>query len=78
MCDHRNNKNKISPLPPHWCIPQLKMRNMYLKMKGWIKGEHMKNMIMRKKHHKLLKLKSERQFKEIIQWIRFWVISTRE
>jgi hypothetical protein len=23
--------------------PQLKMRNRYLKMKGWIKGEHMKN-----------------------------------
>jgi hypothetical protein len=25
-------------------IPQLKMRNKYLKMKAWIKGEHMENM----------------------------------
>jgi hypothetical protein len=58
--------------------PQLKMRNMYLKMEGWIKGEHMKNKIRRKKHHKLLQLKSEQKFKEIIQWIRFWVISARE
>jgi hypothetical protein len=40
--------------------------------------EHMKNAIWRKKHHKLLQLKSRRQFKEIIQWIRFWVISARE
>jgi hypothetical protein len=55
----------------HWCIPQLKMRNRYLKMKGWIKGEHMKNKIRRKKCHKLLQLKSERSLKEIIQWIRF-------
>ena len=40
--------------------PQLKMRNRYLKMKDWIKGEHMENMIRRKKHHKLLQLKSGR------------------
>jgi hypothetical protein len=71
MCDHRNNKSKINLLPPHWCIPQLKMRNRYLKMKGWIKGEHMKNSIRRKKHHKPLQFKSGRQFKEIIWWIRF-------
>jgi hypothetical protein len=58
--------------------PQLKMRNRYLNMKAWIKGEHMENMIRRKKHYKLLQLMSERQFKEIIQWIRFWVISARE
>jgi hypothetical protein len=54
------------------------MRNRYLKMKAWIKGKHMENMIRRKKHHKLLQLKSGRKFKEIIQSIRFWVISARE
>ena len=58
MCDRRNNKSKINPLPLHWCIPQLKMRNMYLKMKACIKGEHMENRIRRKKHHKPLQLKS--------------------
>jgi hypothetical protein len=54
------------------------MRNKYLKMKAWIKGEHMENRIRRKKHNKLLQLKSGRQFKGIIQWIRFWLISARE
>jgi hypothetical protein len=47
------------------------MRNRYLKMKGWIKREHMKNKIRRKKRHKFLQLKSGQPFKEIIQWIRF-------
>jgi hypothetical protein len=47
------------------------MRNRYLKMKGWIKGEHMKNRIRRKKLHKFLQLKFGQQFKGIIQWIRF-------
>jgi hypothetical protein len=54
------------------------MRNRYLKMKGWIKGEHMKNRKRRKKSHKFLQLKSDQLFKEIIQWIKFWVISARE
>jgi hypothetical protein len=54
------------------------MRNRYLKMKAWIKGEHMENMIRRKQHNKLLQLKSGRQYKGIIQWIKFWVISARE
>jgi hypothetical protein len=54
MCDRRNNKFKINHLPQHKCIPQLKMRNMYLKMKAGIKGEHMENRIRMKKHHKLL------------------------
>jgi hypothetical protein len=71
MCDHRKNKIKINHLPQHWCIPQLKMRNMYLKMSAWIKGEHMENMIRRKKHNKLLQLKSGRQYKGLIQWIKF-------
>jgi hypothetical protein len=52
--------------------------NRYLKKKGRINGEHMKNMIRRKKHHGLLQLKSERRSKEIIQWIRFWVTLARE
>jgi hypothetical protein len=47
------------------------MRNKYLKMKGWIKGEHMKNIMRTKKCHKFLQLKSGQPFKEIIQWIRF-------
>jgi hypothetical protein len=34
------------------------MRNRYLKMKGWIKGEHMKNGIRRKMCYKFLQLKS--------------------
>jgi hypothetical protein len=54
------------------------MRNMYLKMKAWIKGEHIESRIRRKKHNKLLQLKSGQQYKGIIQWIRFWVISARE
>jgi hypothetical protein len=37
-----------------------------LKMKAWIKGEHMKNRIRKKKHHKHLQLKSGRLFKETI------------
>jgi hypothetical protein len=51
--------------------PQLKMRNRYLKMKGYIKGEHMKNRIRRNKLHKFLQLKSGQRSKEIIQWIKF-------
>jgi hypothetical protein len=78
MCDHRNHKNKINLLPLRWCIPQLKTINRYLKKKGRIKGEHMKNRIRRKKHHGPLQLKSEQRSKEIIQWIRFWVTSARE
>jgi hypothetical protein len=58
--------------------PPTQDEDRYLKMKGWIKGEHMKNMIRRKKHHKFLQLKSRRQFKGIIQWIKFCVISARE
>jgi hypothetical protein len=57
MCDRRNNKNKINHLPQRWCIPRLKMRNKYLRMKAWIKGEHMENRIRRKKHNKILQLK---------------------
>jgi hypothetical protein len=47
------------------------MRNRYLKMKAWIKGEHMENRIRRKKHHKHLQIKSGRLFKETTQWIKF-------
>jgi hypothetical protein len=43
MCDHRNNKSKISHLPPQWCILQLKTVNRYLKKRDKIKGEHRKN-----------------------------------
>jgi hypothetical protein len=34
------------------------MRNKYLKMKAWIKGEHMDKRITRRKHNKHLQLKS--------------------
>jgi hypothetical protein len=54
------------------------MVNRYLKKNDRIKGEHMKNMIRRKKLHKFLQLKFGPQSKEIIQWIKFWVISARE
>jgi hypothetical protein len=43
MCDHRNNRSKISHLPPQWCILQLKTVNRYLKKRDMIKGEHRKN-----------------------------------
>jgi hypothetical protein len=43
--------------------------NRYLKKRGKIKGEHMRNKI--KKNHGPLQLKSERRSKEIIQWIKF-------
>jgi hypothetical protein len=78
MCDRRNNKIKINHLPLHWCIPQLKLRKRYLIDEGMNQGEHMKKRIKRKKNHKHLQLKSGRQSKGIIQWIRFWVISGRE
>jgi hypothetical protein len=42
MCDHRNNRSKINHLPLQWCIPQLKMMDMYLKKRSGIKGEHRK------------------------------------
>jgi hypothetical protein len=38
---------------------------------GQDQGEHTKNKIRRKKHHTLLKLKSELRSKEITPWIRF-------
>jgi hypothetical protein len=78
MCDHRNHKSKINLLPLRWCIPQLKTMNRYHKKKGKTKVEHMKNRIKRKKHHEFLQLKFGQQSKEIIQWIKFWVISARE
>jgi hypothetical protein len=72
-CDHRNNKSKISLLPPQWCIPQLKMMDRFLKKRCVIKGEHKKNKLWRKKHHESLQLKSERRSKEITPSIRFWM-----
>jgi hypothetical protein len=38
MYDHRNHKSKINIPPLHWCIPEVKMVNRYLKKKGRIKG----------------------------------------
>jgi hypothetical protein len=43
MCDHRNNRSKISHQPQQWCILQLKTVNRYLKKRDRIKGEHKKN-----------------------------------
>jgi hypothetical protein len=56
MCDCRNYRNEISLLPQHWCIPQLKMMNRYLKKRSLIKGEHKENRLWRKKHHGSLQL----------------------
>jgi hypothetical protein len=70
--------NKISLLPRHWCIAQLKMMDRYLKKRSVIKGEHKKNRLWRKKHHEPLQLKSGRQSKDITPSTRFWVTSARE
>ena len=64
MCDHRNRRNKINPLSQQWCNPQLNMRNMYLKKKAWIKGEHMKKRTRKKQYHRHLQLKSGHHPKE--------------
>jgi hypothetical protein len=78
MYSHRNYMNKINHLPLQWCIPQLKMMDMYLKKRSMIKGEHKENRLWRKKHHGSLQLKSERRSKDITPSIKFWVISARE
>jgi hypothetical protein len=78
MCDHMNCRNKINLLPRHWCIPQLKMMDRYLKKRNVIKGEHMKNRLWSKKHHESLQLKSEQRSKDITPSIKFWVTSARE
>jgi hypothetical protein len=54
------------------------MMDRYLKKRSMVKGEHKKNMLWRKKHHRSLQLKFERRSKEITPSIRFWVISARE
>jgi hypothetical protein len=77
MCNHRNNKNKINLLPQQWCNPQLKMRNMYLKKKAWIKGEQRKKRIRKKKYHNHLQLKSGPPFKGIIRWIKSLMTSVK-
>jgi hypothetical protein len=77
MCDHKNNKNRINHIPQQWFNLQLKMRNKYLNMKEWIKGEHMKKRTKRK-YHRHLQLKSEPPSKGIIQWLRFWVTTATE
>jgi hypothetical protein len=41
------------------------MKNMYLKMEAWFKGEHMKKRTRRKKYHRHLQLKSGPPFKGI-------------
>jgi hypothetical protein len=46
MCDHRNNKSKISHLPPQWCILQLKTVNRHLKKRHRIKGEHREEQVI--------------------------------
>jgi hypothetical protein len=54
------------------------MRNRYLKMKAWIKGDHMKKRTKGKQYRRHLQLKSGPPSKGIIQWIKFWVTSARE
>jgi hypothetical protein len=78
MSDYRNYRNKINLLPRHWCIPQLKMMDRYLKKTSVIKGEHKKNRLWRNKYHGPLQLKFGRQSKDITPSTRFWVTSARE
>jgi hypothetical protein len=74
-----NNKCKINLLPQQWCNPQLKMRNMYLKMIAWVKGEHKrKETKRRKKYNMHLQPKSTPTFKGIIWWIKSLVTSARD
>jgi hypothetical protein len=54
------------------------MMYRYLKKRGRIKGEHRKNMLWRKKHHRPLQLKSGHQSKDTIPSTRFGVTSARE
>jgi hypothetical protein len=54
------------------------MMDRYLKKRSVIKGEHKKNKLGRKKHHRSLQPKSEQRSKEITPSIRFWVTSARE
>jgi hypothetical protein len=54
------------------------MRNTYLKIKAWIKGEHTEKRTKRKQYRRRLQLKYGPPSKGIIQWIRFRVASTRE
>jgi hypothetical protein len=59
--------------------PQLKMRNKYITMMAWIKGEHKnKKEGRRKEYHRHLQPKSAPTFKEIIRWIKFLVTLARE
>jgi hypothetical protein len=44
-----------------------------IKKRRVIKGEHKKNKLWRKKHHRPLQPKSERRFKEITPSIKLWV-----
>jgi hypothetical protein len=54
------------------------MMDRYLKKRSMIKGEHRKNRLWRKKHHRSLQLKSGHQSKDITSSIKFWVTSARE
>jgi hypothetical protein len=63
------NRNKINLLAQRRHNPQVKVRNKYLKMIEWIKGECMNKKTRRKKmYHRHLQRKSEPPFKEIIRW----------
>jgi hypothetical protein len=55
------------------------MRNKYITMMAWIKGEHKnKKEGRRKEYHRHLQPKSAPTFKEIIRWIKFLVTLARE
>jgi hypothetical protein len=55
------------------------MRNKYITMMAWIKGEHKnKKEGRRKEYHRHLQLKYAPTFKEIIRWIKFLVALARE
>jgi hypothetical protein len=70
----QEHKEQDQPSSSTMVHPQLKMMNRFIKKRHVIKGEHKMIMLWRKKHHRPLQLKFERQFKGIILSTRYWVI----
>jgi hypothetical protein len=70
----QEQKEQDQPSSSTMVHPQLKMMNRFIKKRRVIKGEHKMIKLWRKKYHRPLQLKSERQFKGIIPSTRFWVI----
>jgi hypothetical protein len=68
----REQQEQDQPSSSTMVHPPTQDDEKFIKKKRVIKGEHKKNKLWRKKHHRPLQLKSERRFKEITSSIRFW------